>query len=353
MLELKLKQAPVITHELKQIGQSVAQRIAVLNLENQIATSDTIQFMKELRAELNKEYTELETQRKTLKKAVLSPYDEFELEYKTEVTERYVPAVGLLKDKIAEYEIKIKDEKKQNVLFYFNELCLVEGIDFVKFESVIPELTLSTTETAYKKQCKEFIAKTVDELNLIDTQPHKAEILVEYKKTLNAAKAIKDIQDRKEAERQEKERIKIVETQRRSKELVNRSLVFRDITKSYNYISDDSIYILNSEVEELSKDDFNKKIVEIENKIEQYKKSMIKPVEPEIPKLGELYNKMSSSATQPTEEIKTVVEPLKAPTIEQPKEPIFPAKFECWGTMSQLTELGQYMKQNNITFKNL
>jgi hypothetical protein len=43
--------------------------------------------------------------------------------------------------------------------------------------------------------------------------------------------------------------------------------------------------------------------------------------------------------------------------LESPKEIIeaekFDASFEVHGTMKQLTALGQYMKDNNITYENI
>lgn len=55
-----------------------------------------------------------------------------------------------------------------------------------------------------KEQAKAFIDKIVDDLNLIKTQEHKAEILVEYKQTLNVAQAITIVINRFKAIEEEK-----------------------------------------------------------------------------------------------------------------------------------------------------
>lgn len=55
-----------------------------------------------------------------------------------------------------------------------------------------------------KEQAKQFIDKIVDDLKLIETQEHKAEILVEYKQTLNVAQAITTVTNRFKAIEEEK-----------------------------------------------------------------------------------------------------------------------------------------------------
>ena len=51
---------------------------------------------------------------------------------------------------------------------------------------------------------QEFIDKIADDLNLIDTQEHKAEILVEYKQSLNVSNAITTVNNRFKAIEEEK-----------------------------------------------------------------------------------------------------------------------------------------------------
>lgn len=48
--EIKLVQVPVITHMLAQIGQNVTDRIDSLNIDAQVATSETVKTLKELRS---------------------------------------------------------------------------------------------------------------------------------------------------------------------------------------------------------------------------------------------------------------------------------------------------------------
>lgn len=354
MTEIKLVQIPIITHDLVNIGRSVTDRLDSLNIEGQIVTDETIQTLKKLRADLNKESKEWSEQIKAVDEIATKPIKEFKDTAKTEVIEKYKAADEILKNKIGDFESKLKEAKRLEVTTYFSELCLAENLQWLTFERLGIEVKLSDSLKSLKGKCFEFVSKTVDEINLIKTNEYEAEIMVEYRKSMNAAKSIREVQDRKQAEKLEQDRIKLQETQRRQSMLGKLAMTYRDMTQSYNYVSDEAIFMLNSDIENVSKDEFNKRYVELESRIEQHKKSIVS--EPIIPKIGDLQKQFTSPITQQstsTEVIQAVFEPLQAPVIEQPKAQIVPARFECFGTMAQLTALGQYMKQNNITYKNL
>lgn len=341
--EIKLVQKPIIQHKLVEIGASVTQRIEELNLEKLVATDDTIKSLKNLRAELNKEFTEFENQRKALKEAVARPYMEFEVVYKDEISEKFKNAVSLLKDKIAIFENKVKEEKRGNIERYFNELCADAKIDFLKFNDAGIDINLSTSEKKYKEECQAFVSRVQDDVLLIESVDYPAETMTEYKGNgLNASKAIKSVYDRKEAERLEAERIKADETARRAKMLHSLAFVYSDLTKTYNWVSDDSLNIELKDVENLPKEDFNKRYVEFEMAVkERTKKEEPKPEE-----------KKEESKPEPKQP-----EVLQAPKVEasapEQKEKEYSATFEVIGTMAQLKALSQYLKDNGIKYKNL
>jgi len=346
--QIKLVQKPIIQHALVEIGKSVTNRISELNLEHLVATEETVQSLKKLRIELNKEFEDYEAQRKTIKEAVANPYMEFEAVYKTEISEKYKKAVETIKDKIAIVEDKIKADKKANVIRYFAELCASENIDFLKFEDTKLEINLSTSEKAYKDKCNEFVQRVADDILLIQVQPHTAEIMAEYKKTLNCSKAITAVTERKEAEKLEAERIKQTETNRRKNLLRGLCMVYSNITRVYYYVEDETIYITESDIENLPKEEFQKRFVEIESKVTAFRKSQEKaqptPVvnQPTVP---------VPAKEQPAPV--SVPEPLQSPVVAPAPEKTFTAAFEVIGTMAQLTALSQYMKSNNLTYKNI
>lgn len=342
--EIKLVQKPIISHELKAVGQSIAKRLEELNLPNLVANEDTLKYLKNTRATLNSEFDTLEKDRKLLKSALNEPYNEFEKVYKEEVTDRYTPALSLLKDKVSSVEIKIKDEKKEVIKDYFVELCLSENIDFIHFDQMALDINLSTTEKTYKEKCNEFISKIKDDLGLIKSMEFEAEIMADYKLSLNASKSIQDVKDRKERERQEKERIKLIEQNRRVAEFKRIGMNADAETKSFVY--NNEIYVSWDSVKDLEKVDFSNKIIELEEKIKASK-----TVEPTIVFTNEATNPVGNKAVESKQENKPI-EVIKAPTVETKLE-ILKAVFEVQGTMAQLKSLGEYLKQNNLTYKNL
>lgn len=319
--EIQLVTKPEIKHHLQEAGAKVTERLAELNIENMIATLETVKSLKELRAELNKELDAYEQQRKFIKNAILAPYNEFDGVYKDEISEKYSKAIVTLKDKIDMVETSIKDDKRDKVVAYFKELCALERIDFIAFESVGLEINLSTTEKAYKEKCHTFVDKVKDDLALIKTMDAEAEILTEYKKSLNASQAITSVHSRKEAEAAETERLRQIETATRVRRLTEIGLQRDEFTGTYAYSAE--VFISEKDIKEMSKDDFQARFIALE---------------------------LAITGDQP--QANATAAPLQAPQ-EVKKEATVTASFEVSGTMSQIKALGQYMKENNITYKNI
>lgn len=199
-----VKQLPEIEEHLKLIQQEIKEKVdAALAM---VCTEETVKEIKAIRAELNKDFTGLESKRKEVKTAILSPYEQFEAIYKACVTDIFKPADAQLKAKIDEVENALKEEKAAELIAYFLEYCESKGVDFVNFNQTGITVTLSASLKSLKEQAKAFVDKVSDELALIDTQENKSEILVEYKNTLNVAQAITTVSNRMKAIAAEKER---------------------------------------------------------------------------------------------------------------------------------------------------
>ena len=185
---IAVKQLPIIVEQLQQVKAEVAAKVDfALRL---VCTEDTVKDVKKVRSELNKELAEYEASRKAVKKAILTPYEQFEVVYKDCVSDTYKKADTELKRKIDSVENELKAQKAAEVKAYFDEYLQRKGIDFVTFESAHINVTLSASMKSLKEQAKAFIDKIADDLALIDTQEHKDEILYEYKQSLNVSNAI-------------------------------------------------------------------------------------------------------------------------------------------------------------------
>lgn len=209
---ITLQQEPVIIYEkIKSVGEEVQKRISDLNLENQLVTEDTIKAVKGIRTDLNKEFAAFEEQRKFIKNAVTKPYQEFEEKYKGFIETHYNNADNTLKNKISDFENKLKEDKAERLKSYFTELCQSLQIDFLTFEQVKLNVTLSASEKSLKETITAFVEGVKKDLDLLKSFPEsdefKAEVLHDYKKSLDMANALRITQERKKAKEEELKRI--------------------------------------------------------------------------------------------------------------------------------------------------
>jgi hypothetical protein len=211
-----VKQLPVIVEQLAQVKEQVIQRVQTAT--SLVCTDETVKEVKKARAELNSEFKQWEEKRKEVKTAVMTPYEKFEAVYKDCVSDTYKAADKELKQKIDSVEQELKDKKAAEVREYFMEYLASKYIDFVAFEQAGINITLSASMKSLKEQAKSFIDKISDDLALIETQEHKAEILVEYKKTLNVSAAITGVTARFKAIEDEKKCMEEAEARRQAED---------------------------------------------------------------------------------------------------------------------------------------
>lgn len=205
---IAVKQLPIIVEQLHEVKAEVTAKVEqALSL---VCTEDTVKDVKKVRSELNKELKDYEERRKAVKTAIMKPYNDFEEIYKDCISDTYKKADTELKGKIDSVENELKEQKRKEVWYYFEELCEANSLDFITFENANINVTLSASMKSLKEQAKAFVDKIVDDLNLIDTQEHKDEILYEYKQSLNVSNAITTVANRykaiEEAKAREEER---------------------------------------------------------------------------------------------------------------------------------------------------
>ena len=200
-----VKQLPIIEQQLAQIKEQVVERVqAAMQL---VCTEATVKEIKKARAELNTEFKAWEDKRKEVKTAVMSPYEQFEAVYKDCISDAYKAADKDLKQKIDEVEQQLKTEKLSEVKSYFEEYLESKNIDFITYEQAGINVTLSASLKSLKEQAKAFIDRIESDLKLIETFTDlKAEILVEYKKSLNVSDAITGVKARAKAVQEEQAR---------------------------------------------------------------------------------------------------------------------------------------------------
>lgn len=201
-----VKQLPIIEEQLQALSNEIDEKVN--NALALVCNEETRKDVKEVRAELNKKFAELEEQRKAVKKIVLDPYNKFEDTYKKCVTEKFKVADNELKNKIESVEMGLKEEKRQEIVNYFNEYAKSLVIDFVKFDDMNLNITLTASKTSLKKSVEDFLNKIDSDLNVLETQENRNEMLVEYKKNgYNLNNAMTTVLNRIEQIKAEKARL--------------------------------------------------------------------------------------------------------------------------------------------------
>ena len=191
---INITQCPIIEYsKLDEIAEGVRQELAKVDLKNLVISEDNLQFAKSLRAKYNKGFAEYEEGRKLIKKAVNDPYDQFEKDYKAKLASQYIEADTVLKTTINEIENGLKEVKKNEVKAYFMELISKNNIEFVTFEQVGLNITLSASEKSLQEQIKSFVDHVVSDLSLISTQEHQERIIVRYRQSLNVSQSITSV----------------------------------------------------------------------------------------------------------------------------------------------------------------
>ena len=209
---ITVQQLPVIVYErLESVGQEIDKRIAALDLDKQLVTEDTKKAVKDTRAMLNKELDNFEEQRKRIKEQVVAPYEAFEKAYNSFIKVKYEKADGILKVKIDEFNERLKADKEARIRAYFTELCQANNIDFLPFERLGLKIGLSDSDKSLKDIVNTNIDNVVKSLAMIeslnDPDEYKAEILADYKQTLDVMIAINNAKYRKQQREAELQRL--------------------------------------------------------------------------------------------------------------------------------------------------
>lgn len=141
---IKVSQFPVIEENLKALSQTIDEKVS--RAMNLVCTIDNYKDIKAIRADLNRDFKVLEEQRKTVKSAVMQPYNEFEDTYKKYVSNKFKEADADLKGKITEVEDVLKKEKEEKAEKEFETLKADSGIDWIEYKQVGIKIALSDSD---------------------------------------------------------------------------------------------------------------------------------------------------------------------------------------------------------------
>lgn len=195
---IAIKQLPIIEEHLRTLKDCWEQR--ALDAESMVCTEDTIQTVKTFRAEMRKEFDEVEALRKQTKQAVMDPYNRFEAIYKECVTTAFQRADSACSRKVSEVEADMKRRCEDGLREYFDELCAVHHLDWLTYERAGIKVDMASAKAKTPKklleQLESFVAGVAESVDRINTLEDAGEIMVEYQRTLDAAGAICAVKER-------------------------------------------------------------------------------------------------------------------------------------------------------------
>lgn len=197
--------------EIKSLGMiednisEVKEKVIKLNeyYKNITFTEEMMKQASEEKANVNKFKKAVADYRKNIIAEYKKPIEIFENTAK-ETEKILTDTYNTINEQVEKYKNIQKEQIEKEVKDYFEEYKTANNIDFITYGQAKINVTLSASMKSLKEQAKTFIDKIVEDLNLIETQEHKAEILVEYKQTLNVAQAITIVTNRFKAIEEEK-----------------------------------------------------------------------------------------------------------------------------------------------------
>ena len=195
---IAVKQLPVIEEQLHTLKDRWERRAA--DAESMVCTEETIQAVKAFRAEMRKEFDEVEALRKAAKQEVMEPYNRFEAVYKECVTTAFQRADSACSSKISEVENDMKRRCEDGLREYFDELCAVHHLDWLTYERAGIKVDMASAKAKTPKRLREQLAAFVKDISenvsTISSMDNAGEMMVEYQRCLNFADAYDAVQER-------------------------------------------------------------------------------------------------------------------------------------------------------------
>jgi len=172
-----------------------------------VCTEESVQSLKEMRAQMRKEFEEADNQRKAVKEAYMAPWAAVEATWKECVAEPFKRADAALKGEIAGFETKLKEDCRQQLAEYYTELCEVSGVDFLSMDKAMEigniKINLSDAKARTPRKIMDQLAAVVaqvgdgmDQIARMD-EKDRNEIYVEFKRLLNVGAAVAAVQERR------------------------------------------------------------------------------------------------------------------------------------------------------------
>lgn len=291
-----------------------------------VYTEDTVSDAKNDRAALRKLLNEIEDRRKLVKKKCMEPYEAFESDLK-DVTALIKEQIDIIDGQVKEYENSVKEEKKARLQDVYTEE-IGELAEVLPFERVFEAqyLNVSFKESKAATEIQEKIQRVKNDLAAIDALDSKYKLNAKdvYVRTLDMSRAMAEnarlikFEEQMEADRKrkaEEEERRRAEAEARAKEAEERRCHEAERIAAERAERGKILAEQQAQEESASESGYNAPVPDKTADV-QSEKPAEKPAEKEV----------------------------------LPEEKKYKATFYAVGTLRQLKELQEYMKEHNIQF---
>lgn len=181
---LKLEPNIIVTEDGFSLADYETIKNKIVDVSNKykslILTDENKQFLKEERSLLNKVSKQLNDVRISFEKEYTSPLNNLKAQVK-ELTDIIKETSNILDEQVKKQENEEKQQKENKLREYFTTLLEKENIDFLTFEDVGLNITLSASEKSLKERINEYISNVKSDLAVIDTHEQRIRLLAKYK----------------------------------------------------------------------------------------------------------------------------------------------------------------------------
>ena len=195
---VKIEQMPKVFSQLEMIGTFIDEKIK--DIDTLDCTEENKQEVKQRRTEINNILKELDDRRKFIKNKILEPYEMFNDKYEQECKDKLLSASETLKTKIDAIEAQQKKDKYNELFDFAMEYIAANDLgNFIKFEDIGLNITLSASMKSLKEQIIAFCEKVKQDIELIRLEEYSGEILYSYMNTHNFAQSKMEVIERHKA----------------------------------------------------------------------------------------------------------------------------------------------------------
>lgn len=214
---IRCTQPPIIAENLDSVRQNLETILAEVSTLPQ--NDDSLKYVKQIRANLSKDFEQMEAQRKAVKKQVMEPYEQANQKYTEYISGPYKEADSQLKKWVDDYQNDLKEKCENSLREYFNELCQANGIDFLAFGrcGVVVDMAMARQKEPRKamEQIYDTVMNVRSDMDAILQMEDAAEIMAAYRRNPSLSEIVVAINEQK----QERERMaRFLEEQRQQQE---------------------------------------------------------------------------------------------------------------------------------------